>query len=285
MKRVSVIIPCFNDGQYINEAIQSVKLQTYKNIEIIICDDGSTEDNTLLILEKYKQEGIQVLHLKNNGPASARNKGIEIASGEYILPLDADDKIEETYIEKAVKIIESDMNIGVVYCYADLFGAKTGRWVLPSYSFEEMLVDNIVFVTALFRKQDWKTVGGFCEDFTHGIEDYDFWLSILELGRRIYQIPEVLFYYRIKSISRTTKFSNDIMALKDMYNLIYDRHKLLYKNNMDIYCKSLRQSLIKQTVYIRKLEEMFSLKNKFKNKIDKFPKIKRMLKFIYKKIF
>ena len=281
MKQVSVIIPCFNDGQYINEAIESVRTQTYKNIEIIVCDDGSTEKNTLLILEKCEQEGIKVLHLKNNGPASARNRGIEKASGEYILPLDADDKIDKTYIEKAVKIIESDINIGVVYCYADLFGVKTGRWLLPNYSFEEMLVDNIVFVTALFRKKDWITVGGFCENFTHGIEDYDFWLSILELGKEIYQIPEVLFYYRIKSVSRTTKFSNDIIALKDMYDLIYDRHKLLYKNNMDLYCKSLRQALIGRIIYIRKLEEVLTLKSK----IDKLPKVKKVLKYIYKKFF
>lgn len=281
MEQVSVIIPCFNDGKYIKEAIQSIELQTYKNIEIIICDDGSTDKETLLRLEEYKKKNIKVLHLSNGGPARARNKGIEIANGEYILPLDADDKIDKTYIEKAVKIIKENDDIGVVYCYADLFGCQSGRWLLPDYSFGEMLVDNIVFVTALFRKDDWKKVGGFCEKFKHGIEDYDFWLSILELNKKIYQIPEVLFHYRIKSISRTTKFNGDIQALQNTYDLIYDRHKLLYKKNMDLYCKELRKTLIGRIVYIRTLEEALSLKNK----INRFPKLKKILKYIYKKCF
>lgn len=281
MEKVSVIIPCYNDGIYIKESIESVNSQTYSNIEIIICDDGSTDENTLSILSSLNQKNLTVIHLKNGGPAVARNKGIKIAAGEYILPLDADDKIEKTYIEKAVRILKSDDNIGVVYCYAELFGTQTGRWLLPNYSFEEMMIDNVVFVTALFRKSDWISVGGFCEDFKHGIEDYDFWLSILELNKKIIQIPEVLFYYRIKTTSRTSLFNNNIEALQKTYDMLYERHKILYQNNMDLYCKALRRTLIGRIAYTRQLEEALA----FKEKINKFPVIKKIMKKIYLKIF
>lgn len=281
MSKVSVIIPCFNDGKYIEEAIVSVRNQTYDDIEIIICDDGSTDDFTLAVLRQLESENIRVLHLQNGGPAYARNRGIEIAKGRFILPLDADDKIERTYIEKAVKIIKLDEQIGAVYCYAQLFDKQSGRWLLPDYSVEEMLVDNIVFVTALFRKDDWSKVGGFCEDFKYGIEDYDFWLSILGLDKRIVQIPEVLFFYRIKGASRTTKFNNDVNAIKETYNLIYERHKSLYQKNIDLYCKALRHALIGRIVYSRQLEEVADLKNK----LNRCPALKRILKYIYKKLF
>lgn len=279
VKTVSVVIPCYNDGLYIEEAIESVKAQTYGDIEIIVVDDGSTDKRTLDVLESFDDE-IIVLHSANKGPAAARNLGVRKACGTYILPLDADDKIDKTYIQKAVDIIETDPNIGAVYCYGELFGDANGRWLLRDYSFEEMIIDNIVFVTALYRKDDWKKVGGYSECFKHGIEDYDYWLSILELGKEIYQIKETLFYYRIKNVSRTTKFNDNVTALQETYDMLYDRHKGLYLNHIDLYCKSMRRKLIDRIVYARQLENTLALKKC----IDKFPVIKRIAKYVYKKV-
>lgn len=288
MKLVSVIIPCFNDGAYIEEAIASVKAQTYKNIEIVICNDGSTDEFTLKVLERLQSSGFVVLNLPNKGPSAARNAGIKVSNGEYILPLDSDDCIDSTYIEKAVKLLESDESIGVVYCYGELFGAAKGKWELPDYSIERMIVDNIVFVTALFRKRDWEKVGGFCEQFTYGVEDYDFWLSILGLEKHIVQIPEVLFFYRIKETSRTTKFNGDLQKVIATYDLIYERHKDFYKLNMDLYCKSLRKELIERNAYAKQLESVVSINKKIdriKDKLDRFPRIKIVVKKIYFKFF
>lgn len=125
--------------------------------------------------------------------------------------------IDKTYIEKAVKKIEENDNIGIVYCKAKKFGKLNQVWDLPEFSLQEILHGNIIFVTALFRKSDWGTVGGFSEELVYGIEDYDFWLSILELGRDVYQIPEILFYYRIRNNSRNIKF------LKKRENCSYRR--------------------------------------------------------------
>lgn len=192
MSKVSIIMPCYNDGAYIEEAIASVKAQTYKDIELIVVDDGSNDDHTLKVLnDKVTDSDIKLIRTNRLRPAGARNAGIAEATGKYILPLDSDDTIEPDYVEKAVNILNTNNHIGVVYCYADLFGERSGRWDLPNYSLEKMLLDNIVFVTAMFYKEDWEKVGGFNTNMEHGMEDYDFWLSLLELGREIYQIPEV----------------------------------------------------------------------------------------------
>lgn len=231
MEKVSVIIPCYNDGRYIEETIQSVLNQTYSRIEIIVIDDGSDNLEMMKTLERLKARGIIVLHTEHLGPSHARNYGIYQSTGEYILPLDSDDKINETYIEKAVRVLNTNEKIGAVYCRAELFGEKTGPWNLPDYELKKMFFDNIVFVTAMFRKEDWKVVGGFCSDFKHGMEDYDFWLSILDLGKEIYQIPEILFYYRIKKESRTSAFWSSTKNVLGTYQLIYKRHKVLFEKN------------------------------------------------------
>ena len=175
---ISVIIPCYNDGIYLNDAIDSLNAQTFGDFEIIIVDDASSDEETLKILSKLVQNNIRVIHLeKNSGPSVARNTGIKIAKGDYILPLDSDDKILPTYLEKAKEILDAVEDMGIVYCEAELFGLITGKWPLPPYSFPEILAGNMIFSTAMYRRADWETVGGYNENMIHGNEDYDFWLS------------------------------------------------------------------------------------------------------------
>lgn len=247
MDTVSVIMPCFNDGLYLREAIESLKAQTYKDIELILIDDGSTDSDTLQALELAKMiDRNQILHTERLGPSQARNVGIEHATGKYILPLDSDDRIDPTYIEKALNILKSDAQIGAVYCYAEMFGERSGRWELPDYSIEKMLLDNIVFVSAVYYKSDWEKIGGYKAIYNHGMEDYDFWLSLLELGRTIHQIPEVLFYYRIKSVSRTTRFMESMGNVQETYRMLYTSHPALYEKYRDQYAIILRQTLVEQ---------------------------------------
>lgn len=260
MELVSVVIPCFNDGEYIEEAIDSVRSQTYKRIEIIICDDGSTDKHTLDLLHNYEKDGIKVIYQSNQGPSEARNNAIAASNGTYILPLDADDKIGSSYIEDAVNILNKNSNIGIVYCEGIFFGKSNMIWELPPYSLSNMLVGNIIFISALFRKSDWEIVGGFCTDFKIGLEDYDFWLSILELGREVYQIPKRLFYYRKKSTSRSLQFDSNIDSVKAAYRLLYVRHSKLYEMHSDEYCIILREEIIKLNFYIARLEQVTGIK-------------------------
>lgn len=252
---VSVVMPCYNDGRYIQESVASVKAQTYPNVELIIIDDGSDDSDTIATLNALAEEAnVQVLHAAHVGPSAARNAAIREARGKYILPLDADDTIDPTYIEKAVNILESHKDTGVAYCEADLFGAQSGKWDLPTYSFESMLFDNIVFVTALFSKADWEKVGGFNENMKAGMEDYDFWLSILGEGKKIEQIPEVLFHYRIKDSSRTTQFQQDPSRIKETYHQLFDNHREFILAHADMLIPTMRDVLIDQ-LYLRRVAE------------------------------
>lgn len=258
---VSVIIPCFNDGQYIQEALLSLAAQTYNNIEVIIIDDGSDDPETVDIIGKIHFPRLKILHTDHLRPAGARNAGILQASGVYILPLDADDTIEPTYIEKAVRILDAQPEVGIVYCHADLFGIETGKWELADYSLKTQLVDNCIFVTSMFRREDWEAVGGFSTDFIYGLEDYDFWLSIIELGREVVQLPGILFHYRIKSGSRSSAFKNSLDKIQQTYIMLYERHKELYLKNIDMYCLELRRVL---NHYIWMLQTKANSDNGFK---------------------
>lgn len=264
MEKVSVIMPCYNDGDYIEQAIASVREQTYENIELIIIDDGSDDAHTREILEQLRESGTTVIHTDHLRPAGARNAGIAIASGKYILPLDSDDTISPTYIAQAVAVMEENEKIGVVYCHADLFGKESGPWHLKEYSLENMLVDNVIFVTALFRREDWIKAGGFRTTMEHGLEDYDFWLSILELGREIYQLPETLFHYRIKSVSRTTQFMEKASVMQETYRQIYFHHPQLYDRFRDEYAVALRNELINQICINRSYQKTIGVLYKLK---------------------
>ena len=231
----------------------------------IFVDDGSDDSETVSILSTLNDGKTTVLHTNHLRPAGARNYGIERARGKYILPLDSDDTIEPTYLEKAVNVLETQPDIGVVYCQADLFGEKSGRWELPDYSRRAMLLDNIVFVTSMFYRSDWETVGGFKTNMDAGMEDYDFWLSILELGREIYQIPEVLFHYRIKPVSRTTSFQESCPQVQQIYRRIFENHKDFYKNNYDEVIPIMRDALIEQIFLRKKLETELKMVQGVKN--------------------
>lgn len=277
LKKVSIITPCYNDGEYIEETIKSIRAQTYTNWEMIIIDDGSDDENTLQILEKIQHEkDIRLLRTQRLRPAGARNAGISVANGEYILPVDADDLIEPTYLERAVEKMEANSELGIVYCHADLFGEKNGPWELPDYTFDTMLLDNVIFVTALFRRSDWEQVGGFRTSMKHGMEDYDFWLSILELGREVYQLPETLFHYRIKASSRTTQFQQNAETVKETYKAIYFQHPVLYEKYKDRYAIVLRNALIEHIFLNRAYAESVGILEKVK----KIP----LLKYVIKKI-
>ncbi|MBW8311774.1 MAG: glycosyltransferase [Rhizobium sp.] len=206
MSRVSIVIPCYNAGDLLREAVDSALAQTHADTEVVVVDDGSTDPRTAEVLASLADPRVTVIRQANAGPAAARNRAIAAATGEFILPLDADDRFDPTYAAKALAEMQRDPALGIVYCDAMKFGAETGIWRLPAFSLREMAVDNVVFCSSLFRKADWAAVGGYRESLRHGMEDYEFWLRILSLGRGVAKIPEPLFFYRIQERSRTTQF-------------------------------------------------------------------------------
>ncbi|EMJ61645.1 glycosyltransferase [Leptospira sp. P2653] len=247
---VSIVIPCYNYGKYIHQTIKSVIEQNYKNWEIIVVDDGSDDEYTIEELEKLKKI-YTVIKIDRSGPAVARNVGIAAARGEFILPLDSDDIIHEDYLLEAMSAYEKKPSLGIVYCEAEFFGSIKGKWNLPEYRFPDILLDNCIFVSAVFRKSDWKEVGGFNENMENEWEDYDFWLSLIEKGGRIYRIPRVLFYYRIGHASRSQRSLDRFLSL---YMQLYENHKELYLENIHL--------LFKRHLEAKRLEEEFSILTK-----------------------
>ena len=204
---ISVIVPCYNQGIYLKETIQSALASTYRPLEIIIINDGSTDDSLELarVLETQHPE-VRVLDQANGGVTKARNTGIAAAQGEYILPVDGDDLISPTYIEQGLAILSSHPEVKVVYCQAEKFTETTRKpWKLKPFSLQQLAKDNMIFVSALFRKTDALAVGGFSEDMQLGREDWEFWIKLLKNGGEVVQLPEVGFYYRLTPNSKRKK--------------------------------------------------------------------------------
>lgn len=232
MYKVSIIVPCYNQAQYLDEALQSVLGQTYTNWECIIINDGSPDD-TEEIAKKWVEIDSRFIYVKqeNGGLSSARNTGIENAIGAFILPLDADDKIANNYIENAVKSFDEDASLKVVYCKAEKFGDKMGLWDLPEFSIHDLAHYNMIFCSAFFRKKDWELVGGYDVNMIYGLEDWEFWIAILKNGGNVKCLEEVGFYYRIRENSMARMIDNKQRDYAERY--VFQKHAEFYKLNYD----------------------------------------------------
>ena len=228
MPKVSVIIPCYNQGIYLDEAVESVLNQTLQDFEIIIVNDGSTDVFTNELLKNYSKPKTKVISILNGGLSNARNVGIQASQGTYILPLDADDTIAPLYLHEAVELFESNSALKVVYGRAEYFGAKIGEWILPQYKFHDLLFNNLIYCTAMYKRLDYNNTNGYNPNMKYGLEDWDFWISLLETGGEVYKIDSIMFYYRIKENSM-------IMAI-DAEKLLYLK-KQIYINHIDVYTK------------------------------------------------
>jgi len=220
---ISVIVPCYNQAQYLDECLQSVKNQMFTAWECLIVNDGSP-DNTEEIALKWTKDDSRFRYLKkeNGGVNSSRNFGIEQANGEWILPLDADDKIAENYMHLAAN--EFDNGYSVIYCNAKRFGIKNGLWKMPNFSLNTLSKRNVIFCTAFFRKTDWQKVGGFDTNLIYGWEDWDFWIGLLKKSGKVLKINEICFFYRIKEQSRNNNFLQKAEQKKQTLNYIHKKH-------------------------------------------------------------
>ncbi len=197
---VSIVIPCFNQANFLVETVESVIAQTYENWECIIVNDGSTDNTSEIaanLLRKYKEKKIYLLETKNSGLSSARNNGIRKSKGKFFIPLDADDKLEKTFVEKTLAVIKTNPRIGFVYSNIQHFGERNDLFKLPQFNAAKLLgVDNIASVCSLVKKEVWEAIGGYNELMKEGYEDWDFWISAVKFGWIGYRIDEGLFYYR-----------------------------------------------------------------------------------------
>ncbi len=195
--KTSVIIPCYNHGDYIGDAVDSVLEQTWQDIEILVVNDGSDDEYTVSTLKDLNQPKTRVLHHERNmGLPAARNTGISQAEGKYICCLDADDKLHPTYLEKALLVLEANHGVDIIYSWTQVFGEEDRVWYNPEFDPAKLILRNIIFTAAVFQRRDWERVGGYREAMTKGYEDWEFWIRMARYGLRGYRIPEKLLYVR-----------------------------------------------------------------------------------------
>ena len=228
---VSIIIPCYKHAQFLPEAIDSALAQTYPNVEVIVVNDGSP-DNTGEVCRRYGDR-IRYIEQQNKGLAETRNVGIRVAKGEYILPLDADDKLESTFLVTTVPIIQDNPIIGYVYTNIRVFGAshgESGEVTVGdrSWNTARLLVTNYCIYSGIFRKEDWERAGGYCARFVHGAEDWDFWLCIVELGKTGHYVDAPLLLYR-KHATGSMWSQLMVKHFAEAYALLIERHRPLYQ--------------------------------------------------------
>lgn len=228
---ISIVIPCYNASVYIGETLECLQKQTISNWECVIVNDGST-DNSLGILRKYEtiDSRYYVIDKENEGVAVARNTAIAASHGKYILPLDADDIIAPSYAEKAIKYLEQHPKTKLVYCKAEFFGSKTGEWLLPKYSYANLLWENSIFCSVVFRRSDFDKTSGYNPNMKYHNEDWDFLLSMLEEKDEVYCIPEILFYYRQHGITRNHS-CNETLVYSNLQMML--NHPELYQKNLN----------------------------------------------------
>lgn len=225
--RVAVIVPCYNLGAFLEEAVDSVLSQTFSDVEIVVVDDGSTDPATRALLDRFSRPRTTLLRGPNRGLPAAKNTGIAATSAPYVCALDADDRLAPTMLARSVAVLDAEPGIAFVSHWLRTFGDEEGDWTPSSCDFPALLDVNTVNGAALVRRSVVDAVGGYDETFRDGCEDWDFWITLVERGYRGTILPEVLFHYRRRDGSMSRE-----MLREDGHPRLYQR---LVEKHLDSY--------------------------------------------------
>jgi glycosyltransferase involved in cell wall biosynthesis len=224
---VSIVVLCHDYGRFLPEAIESALAQDHPNLEVIVVDDGSTDDS-LEVARRYEGR-VRVLTQENQGLARTCNRGVREATGDLFLFLSADDRLEPTYVSELLRALERRPDASFAYCSARLFGAETG--VMPSRPFSALSLirgRNYVNGSALTRRAAYLDAGGYPEDLPEGaFDDWDFWLTMLDRGNRGTYVAKPLLRWRrhhAGSKDPTSRGEADVERRR-----IQERHRQLYR--------------------------------------------------------
>ncbi|HET9429930.1 MAG TPA: glycosyltransferase, partial [Chitinophagaceae bacterium] len=227
--RLSVVIPYFNMGRYIHETINSILKSQHHDKEIIIINDGSTDDKSLEALMKYRDiPGVKVIDSPNRGLAHARNLGARESRAEYLAFLDADDTVKPDYYTWAIKNLSYYVNVHFVGCWSQYFGESDKKW--PAFIPEPPLIlyHNLVNSSALvYKRRSFLAAGKNDGDMVFpGFEDYESVISLTARGLKGIVLPELLFNYRVRQDSMIRSVSKEKKLF--LYQYISNKHKDVY---------------------------------------------------------
>lgn len=243
---ISIIIPCYNDSDFIEKAVSSALNQTYPHIEVIVVDDGS-DAKTKKVLKAIEPNVTKLITQDNQGQSIARNNAIQQAKGKYILNLDADDFFEPSFCEKSIQKFQEDSTIKIVTCLANRFNTKglIDVFTPRGGTIQNFLFANSALGSSMFKRQDWEFTGGYEEQLPIlGFEDWEFYIHLLKQGGYAHVIDEVLFHYQVRENSTTDR----IRDLKlDKFKHIIFKHLDLYKDNFEGLIENLMEQIRRES--------------------------------------
>ena len=230
---ITVVIPCFNYGRYLAEAVDSALEQEGGRPQVIVVDDGSTDAQTLDVLGALP-DGVRVVRRPNGGPAAARNTGAAESDTPFVLMLDADDKLRPHALRLLREPLEREPRAGFAYGLMQYFGDWSGVLRFPDYDPYRLLYRPIISATSLIRRELYEEVGGFDPEIP-GYEDWDFYLGALESGWGGRRVDEVVLLYRRHGVSR---LEADRAAYRRGFAAIRRKRAALYARRRSLAAES-----------------------------------------------
>lgn len=245
---ISIIIPCFNHGLYLREAVNSIIGLEKIQYEIIIVNDGSTDSFTIQVLKELENDGYNVIHQPNLGLGAARNAGIKHAQGKYILPLDSDNKIKHEYLIESKKYLDSGA-ADIVYGRPEFFGDIVDARLFKTENFDisKILYYNYIDACAVYRKSVWEKNEGYETEIPYqGHEDWEFWINAYKNKFKFLFLDKPLFLYRIRKDS--------MIVLSSKETNIKLNHLFIINKHFDVYCQVYNDLRYFKSRYLRDME-------------------------------
>lgn len=223
--RLSVVLPTFNQGDLLLEAVASVERSArgIAGIELLIVDDGCSDTRSLEVLQGLEDLGYRVLRQPNQGLAAARNNGIAATRGAIVLPLDDDNRLLPTYLQRGLPLMEADEGVDVVYGDRLDFGLRQARVVIGEPSLTAMLQQNHIDACALIRRSFWQRCGGY-DPSLPALEDWDLWLKGMRQGMHAVYLAEPCFEYRTRPDSMLRTVLQQPERYQELVELLSRRH-------------------------------------------------------------
>jgi hypothetical protein len=230
--RLSVVIPCYDQGEFLIEAVASVERCVPEPYELIVVNDGSGEPRTLEVLDVLRAGGYRIVDQPNGGLSAARNRGASEAKGPYLLPLDADNRLCDGFAREAIRILDEQPQVGVVYGDRREFGMRAGRARVPPFNLPILLAGNYIDACTVIRRQVWSDNGGFDGAMPHpGWEDWDLWIGTAARGWGFEYLPFETLDYRVRPGSMITAFE-DKKLRQQVLAYLANKHRAVFVANM-----------------------------------------------------
>jgi GT2 family glycosyltransferase/glycosyltransferase involved in cell wall biosynthesis len=227
---VTVVIPAYDDVDYLEEALASVYEQTHSSWEIIVVDDGSSQPEVVSFLDTLDRPRLRLHRQENMGLPAARNAGMKLARGEFLIPLDSDDELAPEYMSKLLDELREDPKAGFAHCLARLHGDIDAVWIPRPYNPYWQLFENSVVGCVVMRAAAWESVGGYDETMTSGNEDWEMWLRLTGAGWSQVRVEEPLFWYRkhgvSMSVSTESRFEQGRRMVRDRNLAMYEKEAM-----------------------------------------------------------